>query len=132
MQAESVELEQFVAESLRQVIAGVSEAQSGLVENGAQINPNVSVDAAFRLKRLCAAGQPRLIEQVDFDVSLLASQGTGTKGGIGLFVAGAVVGAQKKVTEEVSSINRIRFSVPLVLPVAVKKEAAMPLIDINS
>ena len=61
------------------------------------------------------------MRNVHFDVAVSTSEGTETKGGIGV-VVGPVgsVGSQDQSDVASSSMSRIRFSVPVKLPVQPK------------
>ena len=60
------------------------------------------------------ASQPASV--VAFDVALTATEGTGSKGGIGV-VAGIVsLGTAGHSNNENTSVSRVQFSIPVVLP----------------
>ncbi len=58
----------------------------------------------------------RVIEQIEFDVALVASQGKDNKSGVGVMVGGFGLGAQGKTQEKNSSASRVKFRIPMVLP----------------
>lgn len=101
-------LEDFISETLRQVIAGVRKAQSG--EDGANINASMA-GAEFG-GALVNVGEYGVATRVDFDVSVSAE----TSGGAGakLMVMGVGVGGGAE--HKAGSANRISFSVPVRLP----------------
>jgi hypothetical protein len=88
-----VDLKAFVAETLKQIIAGIEEAQ----QNGIGINSAST-------------------QNVDFDVAVTATEGTDKKGGVGVFVLGFGLGAQGATSVSNSSVSRIRFTVPIFYP----------------
>jgi hypothetical protein len=98
-----VDLETFIAETLRQIVKGVKTAQSHADCTGAQINP--LLDGA------CIA-----VEQIEFDVAVTVTEGSEKKGGIGVFTGGFGIGGQANANTANSSVSRIRFNVPVVLP----------------
>ena len=49
-------------------------------------------------------------------ISVVATQGTGTKAGVGILAAAVQLGASGQSQAEKSASNRVKFSVPLVLP----------------
>lgn len=53
---------------------------------------------------------------VEFDVALTVTEGTGTKGGIGVFVGAINLGSAGESKNENVSISHVRFRVPLQLP----------------
>ena len=58
----------------------------------------------------------KAVQKVEFDVAVTASTGTATKGGIGIMVGAIGLGSQGKSEAQDSSISRIKFLVPMVLP----------------
>lgn len=112
----SMELKQFVSESLKQIIDGVNEARSYAEQNGAMVNPtrwswnSSNVQVKYDPKSGAA------IETVEFDVAVTAIEGTETKGGIGVFMGAVNLGSQGASQNQNSSVSRLKFSVPLMLP----------------
>lgn len=113
-----IKLEDFVAETLKQIIMGVKAAQEYAAENGAKVSP-----ANLCLSH-CAQGDVRLMEEntcriaqeIDFDIAVTTTEGTETKGGVGIFVGPVALGTQGKSDAQNSSISRIKFQVPILLP----------------
>lgn len=104
-----MELKDFIAESLKQVIEGVKASQEGtdgLLVN-AQILGNIPLGEG-----LANAGALGVISKVDFDVSVSAE--TVGAGGVKLVVFG--VGAEGSGQHKVGAANRVSFSVPVRLP----------------
>lgn len=112
-----MELKQFVAESIKQIIDGVNEAREYADANGAMVNPrrwgwnHSNVQAKYDRKTGAA------IETIEFDVAVTAAEGTATKGGIGVFMGAVNLGSQGQSENSQSSVSRLKFSVPIVLPV---------------
>jgi len=110
-----MELQDFVAESLKQIISGVKTAQEYGSGVGAKVNPLINPFSDYGPKVL-ATEDGELAQEIKFDVAVTTTKGTSTKGGIGVFVGSVGLGSQGKSDAESSSISRIKFSVPLVLP----------------
>ncbi len=110
----AVKLKDFVSGTLKNIIVGVEDAQKASKEKGAIINPRDYFEDHTK-KHIYQAG--RLVEHVEFDVAVTTSEEKESKGGLGVFVAGIGVGAQGKSDSLSSSVSRIKFSVPVVLPV---------------
>ena len=53
---------------------------------------------------------------VDFDVALTVTEGTGTKGGIGIVAGAFALGSTGQSTAQNSSVSRVQFSVPIAFP----------------
>ena len=97
-----MKLEDFVAETLKQVVAGVKNAQGPAKENGAYISPFIQ--------------RNETTTSIDFDVEVTTSDATETEGGIGVFVGAIGLGSKGKSDSSTVSVNRIKFSIPLFLP----------------
>jgi hypothetical protein len=58
------------------------------------------------------------IQKVDFDVAVTAAEKTGTKGTIGVVMGAIGLGSQGESANSKTNDSRIKFSVPIALPVA--------------
>ena len=56
------------------------------------------------------------MQAVKFDVAVTATEGTGTKGGIGVVAGVFALGSQEQSSAEVSAVSRLKFAVPIALP----------------
>ena len=115
-----LKLEDFVSETLKQIINGVKSAQDHAKECGGEVNPK---GLAFYLRDgqqtavIYDSESGRPIEKIDFDVAVSASSGEATKGGVGVFVFGVGAGVKGSSDSKTESMNRISFSVPVSFPV---------------
>ena len=111
-----MELQEFVTETLKQIVHGVRDALKARAESGALISPLVG--------RLDTAGgvfdrkTGNALQEVEFDVAVTATEGTARKSGIGVMLGSVGVGTQGKAEASNSSVSRIRFTVPIGLPPA--------------
>lgn len=110
-----MELKDFVAETLKQIVDGVILAQKDISEKGACINPS-GIGKADTGLLYASLQKAKTVQLVDFDISLVATEGNEAKGGIGVFVSGFGVGIQGKSDTASSATNKVRFSVPIRLP----------------
>jgi hypothetical protein len=114
-----MELRDFVKESLIQIVHGVSDAQLALAEsksNGA-VSPEIRNNWGLMESKgvlLTQAGVP--VQSVEFDVSVTASEGTGTKGSIGITVAILGLKSEGQSSQSNANTSRLKFSVPISLP----------------
>ena len=97
-------LDDFVKQTLTSIVQGVQGAQEGVSALGGRVNP-------YR------AGSTGAVQVVEFDVEVSTGEATATKGGIGIFVGAIAVGSQGQSHENQSSVGRVRFKVPVELPV---------------
>lgn len=99
-----MKLEEFVAETIRQVVAGVKLAQESVRGNDGIVNP-------------AAGSSPSGGRQmITFDVALSTTEDREAKGGIGVFVGAFGLGTAGRSEASTASISRIQFTVPVELP----------------
>ena len=115
-----MELKEFVAETLKQIVGGVKDAQAAVKGEGGEINPPffISGEAAkgILIHREHDIPSGKAVHIVEFDVALTVVEGKGTKGGIGVFVGPVGIGTQGQSSSENASVSRIKFQVPITLP----------------
>jgi len=106
-----MELKTFITETLNQIIDGVKDAQYHAAEQGGEVNPVVlfASKTVDRLRQHQLSGP--LIQEIDFDVAVTATEGTKTKGGVGVFVGVVGLGTQGQSDTSNQSISRIKFPV---------------------
>ena len=114
-----MDLDEFVRQTLVDVMNGVKAAQeelhgdgSGIVAVKGQISPRPAGRSGSTTggRPLSDIGSP--IDQIEFDVAVTAEEGAEAKGGVkvwGLNVGGGV--ASKEAV-----VSRVKFSVPVALP----------------
>ncbi|MCO6389439.1 hypothetical protein GTW25_00140 [Aliihoeflea aestuarii] len=103
-----MELKDFVSQSIREIIAGIVEAQSA--DQGDLVNAN-SLSAASG-GNLFNAGTHGVFTRIDFDVAVTAEVSGSAGAGLKVFGLGAEAAADRKHT----GANRLTFSVPVRLP----------------
>ncbi|WP_404304955.1 hypothetical protein [Neorhodopirellula lusitana] len=109
-----MELRTFIKETLVQICDGVNDAATEVNVRGAIINPDGTqsdgnstyVNPSFQ----------RTVQDVEFDVALTATEGTGTEGGIGVMAGVIGLGSKGKSDTSSSSTSRVKFTVPVSLP----------------
>lgn len=112
-----MDLQEFVSGTLKQIVDSVIEANKYLKGKGGKINPFLSGDIEFILKKgHLVTDNNRSVHMVEFDVALTATEGKGTKSGIGVFLGSVGLGSQGQSNQENSSTSRVKFSVPVSLP----------------
>jgi hypothetical protein len=117
-------LQNFVTESIVQIVRGIEAANDALKDSTAVVSPKnvVPIDTERShvfgyLIEPDSQGQYRTsVQRIDFDVAVYAEEGTETKGGIGLMVGTIGLGSQGKSDKSHSSESRIKFAVPIILP----------------
>jgi len=92
-------LEDFVAETLSQIVSGVKKAQKTTKSNDAVIVPYHSTGG-----------------NVDYDVAVTVVEGTETSGKAGISVWSIGAGVSGKSESSTSTASRIKFSIAVELP----------------
>ena len=109
-----MELKDFVSQSIVQICDGVADARR---QKGADVvNPGISMrisDKDLHNRGNLVAERGRIIREIEFDVAVTTSEGTKTKGAIGILVAGLGLGSQGQTDKASGSVSRIKFSVPI-------------------
>lgn len=116
-----MELKDFVAVALREIVEGVAEAQTAVAPSGAKINPKLhrvipKGEKNYELFAWADGEGANPVFLVNFDVAVTAARGAKTKGGVGV-VAGVVsLGSSGASEKSESSVSRLSFRIPLLLP----------------
>jgi len=111
-----MDLREFVSETLTQIVEGVKNAQNKAKESGATVNPRLMISVELAAKQGFLSTEHGHAQFVQFDVALTVTEGTGTKGGIGVFAGAINLGSSGQSHDESSSVSRVKFCVPLSLP----------------
>lgn len=112
-----MELKEFVRESLKQIVEGVSEAQKPVRDHGGYVNPTVLPrgKSESHFGEFLPSGQQVFL--VEFDVAVTVNEQTGTHAEAKLQVASILsLGAGGKSGDLLQTIQHIKFKVPLALP----------------
>jgi hypothetical protein len=112
-----MDLKTFVAETITQIIEGVKGAQEGAKQLGGHVNPLIAGPVAPELmkhKMFVATGG--VAQFVEFDVAVTATEGSGSKGGVGIVVGAFTLGSTGESRGEHTASSRVRFAVPVTLP----------------
>ena len=108
-----LKLQEFVSDTITQIINGVKASQEKISDSGGVVNPTSS---SLKSDYYEAGGTLTRVENIEFDVAVTVSEESEGKAGAGIFVAGFGLGAQEINSELSSSLSRIKFKVPVVFP----------------
>lgn len=111
-------LKDFVSEALVEIADGVKEAQSkasGVNPHPHHIYTQSQAGGSNLILGLDQNNNP--IHMVDFDVAVTSTEGTEKKAGIAVVSGLISLGSQGKSQENTQSLSRIKFKVPICLPV---------------
>jgi hypothetical protein len=107
-----MELQTFIAETLRQIYGGIKKAQSRKGGNA------INAESAGAQGGNLYSSTHGVFTRIDFDVAVSAETTRGGKDIISVFGVGAEGGGERTT----AYANRIRFSVPIRLPDGTKSE----------
>lgn len=111
-----MDLETFIAETLRQILAGVKKAQHSTESLDAKINPYLPFGDYNSIVK-------NQIQKIEFDVAVTVTEGSEKKGGAGVAIAMFGVGGQATANTTNTSMSRIGFTVPVMLPKGTRIES---------
>ena len=106
-----MELQEFIKQSLVQIVKGVNEAQNEAIDVGARINPVG--------KLLSGGGETHFVQtelnpqSIQFDVAISVSEEKTAGGKISVLANILNLGAEAKMENLSSLVHRIKFEVPV-------------------
>lgn len=112
-----MKLQEFISESLTQILNGVAETAAENTTDKAGINPKL----ANQPGRLMSHGEivteeGSLLQFVEFDISVTTQKDSNAKSGFGLFVGAVGIGTKGELSASDISLNKIKFKVPISFP----------------
>lgn len=113
-------LEDFVADTLIQIVAGIEKAQVATKSSRGVIVPHGGGISGIANMGTTYGGDT--VDIVQFDVAVVSTDSKETKGGVGVFVAPIALGSQGKSEGKNQAISRIQFRIPISLPRGDQKE----------
>ena len=122
----SMDLKDFVANTISGIIDGLVEAQSRIAAHGAYVNPgNLMGSTSDRGESaLWDNRNNNYARSISFDVALTVQEGTNTGAKIGVATGLLNLGAGGASQNSQVAVNRVQFTVPILLPANDLPEAA--------
>ena len=112
-----MDLKEFVSETLVQITEGVSDAQRRTEgQEGVQISPPLQGNLNTASEHGFVSTSKGKAQVVKFDVALTVTSSEKGKGGIGVFSGMLNCGGGVESGSENSSLSRVQFAIPLMLP----------------
>ena len=116
-----MELKDFISETLSQLVDGILDAQKKVQPSGARIAPSTRNNLDH--KSIIGRTNDKLpVTAVDFEVLLDIQKGTGTKGRVGVVAGIFNLGSQGESSKNSTTTNKIKFTVPVALPLQPYKQ----------
>jgi hypothetical protein len=110
-----MELKEFIKETLKQIFEGIYESQTEVKKIGGIINPPENLYTDELGNRSWGGNSVSII---DFEIALQEQKGNEKQGKIGVLFSNIGLHVHKKADESNSSANRIKFSIPVIYPLA--------------
>ena len=107
-----MELKDFIAGTLVQIVEGVHAAQKQVGQLGGNVNPYTREHAPGFGTRYTRGPT----QDVSFDVAITAQENSASKEGIGVVVAAIALGKRNETSDSSTGVSRVAFTVPLALP----------------
>jgi hypothetical protein len=116
-----MELQDFIKNTLVQIARGIENAATELKGSKAIVNPRNVRTGGVQDEHIYGYLNTnkkffKVVQKIEFDVAVTAEKTKETKGGMGISVGSIAVGTQGRSENAGSTVSRIRFSVPIVLP----------------
>jgi len=117
-----MEIKDFIKGSLTEIVDAIIEFNEDMDDKNVFVpSSNFTVNKDNFQYAYDKKGKPYLIRDVEFDISVNVSEGKDDKGKFSLQIAGVNLSAGKSNEINNTAINRMKFSIPIVLPTE-KKE----------
>ncbi len=111
-----MDLNQFIKETITSIITGIEESQKMLESKKAFINP---FGIQYNLNDIKGEGiskEGHKTSTIEFDLSVTVQETSGAQGKIGVQTGFFNAGVGGDLKNSNSSINRIKFSIPILFP----------------
>ncbi|TXG94011.1 MAG: hypothetical protein E6R09_18180 [Rhodocyclaceae bacterium] len=112
-------LDEFIKEVLSQIISGVRGAQER--DGGALVVPDGDGGHDYAKHTRVSSSARIKSTIVDFDIALTVEDSTKGTGGGGLKVFGMGANVQGELSSKDTTVSRIQFAVPILLPTSTRK-----------
>ncbi len=118
-----MELKDFIAQTISQIMEGVIEAQKVAEEAGGAVNPKGQIYINQESAPFMDKDTTRIRDFINFDVAIEVTDGKEQSGNAKISVL-SIGGFGGEITEGVQnkSINRVNFRLPVIYPKGAYKE----------
>jgi len=111
-----IELKEFIQETLVQIVSGVKNAQEEIEDIGGEICPTGLYFSAGQEQPIIYKPGLGIVQTVEFDIALSTAKETEGKGSAGISISVINLGARGGIKKSKEEANRVRFTVPVLLP----------------
>ena len=112
-----MQLDEFISETMIQIVNGVIKGHNAVYQIGARVNPSLrgtNPQVSGFVPGVGTTGKGAHF--IDFDIALIVAENQSGKAGVGIFAGSIGVGGTKESGSSDSSVSRIKFKLPLSLP----------------
>ena len=120
-------LDEFIKEVLTQVVSGIRSAQAA--EGGAFIVPSGDGGHDYATHPRVSSSARLKSTIVDFDIALTVEDSNKGSGGGGLKVFGIRANVQGELSSKDTTVSRIQFAVPVLLPASPREWHKEGIVD---
>ena len=118
-ETKQMRLADFIAQTVTEIVDGVTRAQEHGADKGASINPqNVNYSHEKQCYYIVSDGaeQARPVTPIDFDILLTLGDDATAQGGVGVFAAALGLGFKGERKGYSESASRLKFQILVALP----------------
>ncbi len=114
-----MKLDKFVEETIKQVITGIGAAKSFGEQHNAQVNPASATFSSGNASVIYCSNTGVPIQEIRFDIAVSVSESNAETEAPEITVGSTTVTGNNSTAETSnSSVNRIQFSIPVLLPIS--------------
>lgn len=114
-----MKLDDYVAETIKQIIKGINTAKDFGDEHGAKVNPESASFPSGSANLIFCVDSGVPLQEIMFDIAVSVSEGSGSSESPELTVGSNSITGTSQSSESIhSSLNRIKFSIPVRLPMS--------------
>lgn len=111
-----MELQEFIAQSIVQIVTGVAQSGEIAASHNAIVNPRDLTVGGAPKSYMFDRSTGRVATSIEFDVAVTTSTVTEAGGKFGIFVGAIELGSKASKDWSSSAMSRIRFCVHVELP----------------
>jgi hypothetical protein len=114
-----MKLDKYVEETIKQVITGIGAAKSFGEQHNARVNPASATFVSGNTSVIFCSDTGVPIQEIKFDIAVSVNEGSTETEAPEITVGSTTVAGHNSTTETSnSSVNRIQFSIPVLLPIS--------------
>jgi len=117
-----MKLQDFISETLKEIFAGLKDAQNNVAEIGGAINPTGLIYLSGSSGVVQHLQTSRIGQEIEFDLEICESEETISKGEAGVGIQIIKVGGKIETATQDRSANRMKFKIPVIFPKVEYKE----------